>query len=50
MSRSKHIRVSEETKRDLEAFGDAGDTYDDVVSRLLEIAKESGNGKTKTGP
>ena len=33
---SNHIRVSKETYKELNGMKDQGDTFDDVVSRLLE--------------
>jgi hypothetical protein len=34
------IRLSQETKNKLEKLGAKGDTYDDIVKRLLENAEK----------
>ncbi len=36
----KHIAVSEENYRKLKKLGDAGDSFNDVVTRLIEGAKK----------
>lgn len=38
MAVSEHIRVGENTKRRLDELGSKGDTYDDIVSRLIDEA------------
>lgn len=32
----KHIKISEETHEKLTSMGKKGETYDDIISRLLE--------------
>jgi len=34
------IQLSKETKEQLKEFGKMGETYDDVIKRLIKIAKE----------
>lgn len=37
MASDKQIRVSEETRDDLRELGSMSDTYDDVISMLIEF-------------
>lgn len=41
MPANKTIRVSEQTRDDLQEIGSKGDTYDDVVRRLIEIREQA---------
>jgi len=36
----KHIAITEENYRKLKKLGDAGDSFNDVVTRLIEGAKK----------
>jgi len=40
MEESTHIRVKLSTKRELEKLGKFGETYDDVIRRLIKKYKE----------
>jgi predicted CopG family antitoxin len=49
----KHVRVTEDTWKELNAQKEPGDSFDDVIQRLLEEEAEEleggeGNGNAKT--
>jgi predicted CopG family antitoxin len=39
------ILISQDIRESLKQLGKKGDTYDDIIFRLLEIAKEAKNKK-----
>ena len=41
----KTIRLSEETHKRLEEFGNKGDSFEDIVIRLLDLTKVGGKRK-----
>lgn len=41
MPANKTIRVSEQTREDLQGLGSKGDTYDDVIRRLIEVRERA---------
>lgn len=40
MEQKPKIVVSEETKEELDKLGKKGDTYDDIISNLIKLAKK----------
>ena len=42
----KHIRVTDETWKELNSRKEPGDSFDDVLSRLLEEDRENGQGNS----
>ena len=42
MSRAKTIQVKNETKHALEMLGRKGDTYDDIIQKLIKSYSNSG--------
>jgi predicted transcriptional regulator len=45
MAETTTVRVSDETKERLDKAGNKGDTYDDIINRLLDLLIET----TKVG-
>lgn len=41
MPAEKRIRVTEETREELRRIGSKGDTYDDIIQRLIEIRERA---------
>jgi len=37
---STTMAVSEEVKEELKSFGSKGETYDDILRKIIEVAKE----------
>ena len=37
--KTSHIVINEETKKELDKLGNKGDTYEDIVRRLLKNVK-----------
>lgn len=36
----KHLKIKEETHKRLEEYGHKGETFDDIINRLLEEVKK----------